>query len=59
MGPTNTLGQLPDPGLPYRPYVAGDALNMGYNVCADNGTRHVTATNVDVSDLSTGTVSSC
>ncbi len=55
MGPTNTLGQLPDPGLPYRPYVAGDALNKGYNVCADNGTRHVTATNVDVSDLSTGT----
>jgi Tfp pilus assembly protein PilV len=56
IGPTVGLGQLPDPGLPYRPYVASDALNKGYDVCADNGTRHVTATNVDVSNLSTGTL---
>jgi hypothetical protein len=55
IGPTVALGQLPDPGLPYRPYIAGDALNKGYDVCADNGTRHATATNVDVSNLSTGT----
>jgi Tfp pilus assembly protein PilV len=55
IGPTNALGQLPDPGLPYRPYIASDALNQGYDVCADNGTRHVTANNVDVSNLSTGT----
>jgi Tfp pilus assembly protein PilV len=55
IGPTNALGQLPDPGLPYRPYIASDALNQGYDVCADNGTRHVTVTNVDVSNLSTGT----
>jgi Tfp pilus assembly protein PilV len=56
IGPTNSLGQLPDPGLPYRPYVAGDTLRQGYEVCADNGSRHVTAANVDVSNLDTGTL---
>ena len=56
IGPTNALGQLPDPGLPYRPFVANDALNKGYDVCADNGSRHATATSVDLSNLSTGTL---
>jgi Tfp pilus assembly protein PilV len=56
IGPTNAAGQLPDPGLPYRPYLAGDPLNEGYDVCADNGTRHVTVNNVDVSNLTTGTL---
>jgi hypothetical protein len=56
IGPTNNLGQLPDPGLPYRPYIVGDTNNQGYSVCADNGSRHVTANNVDLSNLSTGTL---
>jgi Tfp pilus assembly protein PilV len=42
---TNSAGQLPDPGLPY----------SVYDVCADNGLKHVSATGVSVEDLGNGT----
>ena len=38
---TNSAGQLPDPGLPY----------SVYDVCADNGLKHVSANGVSVKDL--------
>ncbi len=42
---TNAQGALPDPGLPY----------STYSVCADDGTRRRTISNVDVKDFSVGT----
>jgi hypothetical protein len=42
---TNVDGQLPDPGLPY----------SVYDVCADDGARQSTLTDVPVQDLSAGT----
>jgi Tfp pilus assembly protein PilV len=42
---TNSSGQLPDRGLPW----------STYDVCADNGTRRMSVTNVNVKDLTNGT----
>jgi Tfp pilus assembly protein PilV len=42
---TNATGNLADPGLPY----------SAYDICADNGTRRQTASNVAVKDLAVGT----
>jgi Tfp pilus assembly protein PilV len=42
---TNSAGQLPDPGLPY----------SAYDVCADNGSKHVSVSGVNVQDLNAGT----